>query len=283
MGECSGLRQSQPVKFCICNEIYQGWPLPEIFRHARAAGYDAVEIAPFTIATYVTDISAARRCEIRDQAAAAGIAISGIHWLLAKTEGLHITTEDAAVRRRTAAYLVDLVRFSKELGGKFLILGSPKQRNLAPGVSVEEGCARTLEVVRDAVKVAEDLGQTLCFEPLAPSETNFINRAADAIALTHRLPSPAFKILLDVKAMCSEAKPIPQIIQESRGEFAYFHANDQNLKGPGFGQVDFLPIGAALHEVGYSGFVSVEVFIFDEGPDVIATRSRAHLRRTFGK
>lgn len=283
MGKTSPLLHSQRVQFSICNEIYQGWPLPEIFRHARSAGYDAVEIAPFTIANYVTDIPAIRRREIRDQAAAAGIAISGIHWLLAQTEGLHITTDDAAVRRRTAAYLVELVRFSRDLEGKFLILGSPKQRHLAPGVSVEEGCARTLEVLRDAVKAAEDLGQTICFEPLAPSETNFINLASDAIALTHCLPSTAFKILLDVKAMSSEPKPIPQIILESRGEFAYFHANDENLKGPGFGQVDFLPIGAALRNVGYDGFVSVEVFIFDEGPEVIATRSRAHLRRTFGK
>ena len=81
--------------------------------------------------------------------------------------------------------------------------------------------------------------------------------------------------------MCSEAKPIPQIIRESWPHFAYFHANDKNLKGPGFGDVDFKPIAAALQEVGYQGFVSVEVFNFDEGPEVIATRSLEYLKRTF--
>ena len=106
---------------------------------------------------------------------------------------------------------------------------------------------------------------TICFEPLAPAETNFINTAAEALQFVERLNSPRFQIILDVKAMCSEAKPIPQIIRESWPRFAHFHANDKNLKGPGFGEVDFKPIAAALKEVGYQGFVSVEVFDFSEG------------------
>ena len=124
---------------------------------------------------------------------------------------------------------------------------------------------------------------TICFEPLAPSETNFINTAAEAIQFTQRLSSPKFKIILDTKAMCSEAKPIPQIIRDSWPHFAHFHANDKNLKGPGFGDVDFKPITAALREVGYSGFVSVEVFKFEEGAETIARGSIEYLQRVFGK
>jgi sugar phosphate isomerase/epimerase len=93
--------------------------------------------------------------------------------------------------------------------------------------------------------------------------------------------SPNFKIILDVKAMCTEAKPIPQIIGESCPHFAHFHANDKNLKGPGFGDVDFKPIAAALKQVGYDGYVSVEVFNFDEGPEVIASKSLEYLEATF--
>ena len=90
-------------------------------------------------------------------------------------------------------------------------------------------------------------------------------------------------IILDVKAMCSESKPIPQIIAESAGNFAYFHANDANLKGPGFGDVDFTPIAAALRAANYDGMVSVEVFKFEEGPEVIATKSIEYLRQSFGE
>src|SRR5260370_41569652 len=101
---------------------------------------------------------------------------------------------------------------------------------------------------------AEEGRVTICFEPLAPAETDFINTAREAVEFVQRLPSPSFQIILDVKAMCSESKPIPQIIRESWPHFAHFHANDKNLKGPGFGEVDFKPIAAALKEVGYGGF-----------------------------
>jgi len=269
------------VKFAICNEIFQGWSLEDTFAYAAGTGYDAVEIAPFTIARAVTDVSSSKRTEIKDLAQKNRIAISGIHWVLVQTEGLHLTHPETEVRQRTAAYFQALVDFCADLGGKFIVVGSPKQRNLENNLSFDQGWNYAAGCFRDAVKQAEQRDVTICFEPLAPSETNFINSAAQAIEFVDQFKSPNFKIILDVKAMCSETKPIPQIIEESWPDFAYFHANDKNLKGPGFGEIDFKPIAAALQKVGYRGFVSVEVFKFDEGPQVIAEQSLKTLRDAF--
>ncbi|MDB6028769.1 MAG: Xylose isomerase domain protein barrel [Verrucomicrobiales bacterium] len=247
----------------------------------RKAGYDAIEIAPFTLAKNVNDISETERQRIRSLARNAGLEISGIHWVLVQTEGLHLTAPDQAIRDRTSKYFCDLVNFCADIGGRFMVVGSPKQRNLLEGVSHTQAWSWATEVFRAPVALAEKRGVTICFEPLAPSETNFINTAEEAIRFTKQLASAHFKIILDVKAMCSEAKPIPQIIQESASHLAYFHANDQNLKGPGFGEVDFKPIAAALKDVGYDGFVSVEVFKFEEGPEVIATQSIQYLKTSF--
>jgi sugar phosphate isomerase/epimerase len=271
------------MKFGICNEIFQGWSLPDTFAYAKKAGYDFVEIAPFTVAKSVTDISQEERARIKQQAADAGIGISGIHWVLVQTEGLYLTSPDPEVRARTARYFVELVNFCADLGGKRIIVGSPKQRNLQPGVSYEQAWAFAAEVFRDAVKRAEECEVVICFEPLAPSETDFVNTAEEGIRFAKQFASPAMSVIIDVKAMSSEAKPVPQIIRESAGNFAYFHANDPNLKGPGFGDMDFVPIGQALHEIGYDGVVSVEVFKFEEGPEVIATQSRENLRKAFGE
>ena len=271
------------MKFAICNEIFQTWPIENGIRYAAEVGYDAIEIAPFTISKYVADIPAYQRREIRMLAEKAEIEISGIHWVLAFTEGLHLTDSDHAMRQRTALYLGELVRFCSDLGGSSIVVGSPKQRNLAPEVPFELGWARALEAFKPMVAMAEQLGITVCFEPLAPSETNFINTAEEAIRFTECLQSDRFKIILDVKAMSSEAKSIPEIIRDSWPHFRYFHANDKNLKGPGFGDTDFVPIAKALREVGYDGVVSVEVFNFDEGPEEIATRSLATLKSAFSQ
>ena len=269
------------MKFAICNEIFGKWKLDDAFAYAAKAGYDAIEIAPFTLANSVTDISKAERERIRDAARKNGIQIAGLHWLLVKPEGLYINHPDAGIRSKTARYFCDLVKFCADLDGKIMVAGSPKQRNIMPGVSGEQAEEWALETFREAVALAQDRGVTICFEPLGPTETNFMNTAAESIAFVQRLNSPAFKIILDVKAMCSEAKLIPQIIRESWPRFAHFHANDKNLKGPGFGEVDFKPIAAALDEVGYNGLVSVEVFDFAEGPEVIASKSLEYLRGVF--
>ncbi len=276
-GACT-LRQ---MKFAICNEIFRDWKIEDVFAYAARIGYDGVEISPFTLANSVTDVSAKERQRIREAAARSGIAIAGIHWVLVKPEGLYINHTDAATRERTAQYFCDLVDFCADLGGKIIVVGSPKQRNMLPGVSREQASAWALATFQPAVRKAEQRGITICLEPLAPAETNFVNTAAEAIALVRQSPSANFKIILDAKAMCSESKPAAQIIRESWPHFAHFHANDKNLKGPGFGDVDFRPIAGALREVGYDGFVSVEVFNFEEGAEVIATRSLEYLRRVF--
>ena len=269
------------MKFAICNEIFKGWELESTFAYAKRLGYSAVEIAPFTIANSVTDISAAERQKIRDSAARIGIEIAGIHWVLVKPEGLYMNHTDAAIRERTSDYFRELVDFCADIGGKVIVVGSPKQRNIMPGVSPKQGWDWAGETFRNAVARAEQRQVTVCFEPLGPAETNFINTAADALHFVQQFNSPNFKIILDVKAMCTESKAIPQIIHESFPHFAHFHANDKNLKGPGFGDVDFKPIAAALKQVGYNGYVSVEVFNFDEGPEVIASKSLEYLKTTF--
>jgi sugar phosphate isomerase/epimerase len=269
------------MKFGICNEIFKDWKIDDVFTYCAKAGYDAVEVAPFTLAKYVTEIPAEERRRIRASAAHAGIAISGIHWVLVQAEGVHLTSPDATTRERTAKYFCDLVDFCADIGGRIIVVGSPKQRSLMAGVTAEQAWTWATDLFRPAVKLGEKRDVTICFEPLPAEDTDFINTAAEAVRFTRQLASPNFKVILDVRAMSHETKSIPEIIRQSRDDFAYVHANDKNLKGPGFGDVDFRPIASALREVGYHGTVSVEVFKFDEGPEAIATRSLEYLKRVF--
>src|SRR5258708_2605668 len=103
------------VKFAICNEIFQKWKLEEVFAYAAKLGYDAIEIAPFTLANSVTDISLPERKRIREEAERAGIGIAGLHWLLVKPEGLYLNHPDAAIRQKTAHYFCELLDFCADL------------------------------------------------------------------------------------------------------------------------------------------------------------------------
>jgi len=275
-------RPNGGMRFAICSEIFKEWAFDRTCDFVREAGYEAIEIAPFQFKPLITDITAADREYMRQTAEKAGLVVSAIHWVLAYTEGFHVTHPDCEVRMRTGEYLQAAVDFCADLGGKYVIFGSPKRRDLLPGVTREQGGDWALESIAPAVERGAERGVTFCLEPLGPNESNFLNTAAEAIELVRRLPSPHFQIMLDVKAMSTEGKPIGDVIREASGSFKYLHVNDPNLKGPGFGAVDFVPIGKALREVGYDGFASVEVFNFDEGPERIARESRENLRRDWG-
>src|SRR3954453_6824122 len=98
-------RRTPPmIRLGICNELFEGWEFGDVCRTVKSLGYDGLEIAPFTLAPLITDLNAERRRELRSIAEEAGLAVIGLHWLLAKTEGFYLTTPDAGVRRKTADY-----------------------------------------------------------------------------------------------------------------------------------------------------------------------------------
>ena len=267
------------MKFAICNETFQDWPLDRACASRRSAATRASRSPPSRWPPVRATCRRREREAIRRQVKTAGLEVVGLHWLLAKTEGLHLTSPDAAVRKRTADYLVELARLCGDLGGKVMVLGSPVQRNLAEGMTRDQGMAYAAEVLGAVLPALESLGVVLALEPLGPQETNFLLTAADAVELIERAASSHVRLHLDCKAMVTESTPIVELIRRNRRWLAHFHANDPNRQGPGFGGLDFAPILKALNEVGYEGWVSVEVFDYAPGIERLARESIAYMRR----
>jgi sugar phosphate isomerase/epimerase len=266
------------MRYAICNETFEGWPHERVCRYVADLGYQGLELAPFTLAPRITDVTADRRRELRVQAEGCGLTIIGLHWLLAKTTGLQLTSADAAVRKATADYLVELAHCCRDLGGNLLVFGSPAQRRVPAGATKEQAIGYALDTFRRAASALADCGVTLCLEPLSPPEADFINTAAEGVELLDRLDHPNFKLHLDVKAMSTEQVPATELIRLHAARTAHFHANDPNLRGPGFGATDFVPIFHALRESGYGGWVSVEVFDYKPDPETIARESLHYMR-----
>ncbi|MEI6393924.1 MAG: sugar phosphate isomerase/epimerase family protein [Verrucomicrobiota bacterium] len=271
------------IKFAVCNEMFEKNSFRETCEIASKLGYQGVEIAPYTLAATADGVTAEQRAEIRKAVKDNGLQTVGLHWLLAKTTGLHITTPDDSMYRRTKDYFNVLIDLCHDVEGNVMVIGSPKQRSLVDGQSYEQGWKRAVEMFRGACDKASDAGVTLCIEPLGKTETNFINTVAEGLKLMREINHPNFKVHLDVKAMAAEGKPsIPDIIRSVRAQdIGHFHVNDSNLYGPGMGAIDYGPIALAVREIGWNKWLSVEVFKFDPDPTTIARKSIECLKRYF--
>ena len=272
------------MKFAICNEVFGDRPFADTFSTIRKLGYTGVEIAPVYAAA---GAGAVRYSAGERRADCHGAHAGGGCWArdcgpaldLGQDRGFHLTSTDPTVRRHTAEYLRALVELCADLGGRVMVFGSPQQRNLEAGVSYEDGEAYAAEVLHAVVPACAQFHVTLALEPLGPAEGNFMLTAESAIHLAKLVGPRHCRVNLDVKAMSTEAKPIPDIIRATREWIAHFHANDPNLLGPGMGEVDFAPIFAALQEIDYKGWVSVEPFKYEPSPEEVARKSIEYMRR----
>lgn len=273
------------MKFATCNEPWRESPIEEVFKTARKIGFAGVEIAPFTIADHVDDISAARRKEIVRAAADEGVEIVGLHWLLVSPKGLHLTTPDDAVRARTVEYIQALVHFCADLGGKVMIHGSPAQRNVEPPNTIDDAWKRARDVFAAVAPTCEQRGVTLCIEALAPKETNFIQTAAEAARMADEIGSPGIDIMLDMKAMSSMPDGVLGTTRQYAGRCRHYHANEACGKGIGMplapDEGEPVPLKEALSILkasGYGGWVSVEPFDYNPDPTTVAETAFKALR-----
>jgi sugar phosphate isomerase/epimerase len=266
------------MRYAICNELFQEWSWQRALDLTTKCGYHGWEIAPFTLGDKPTELTAAQRSEMASQIRAAGVEVVGLHWLLAKTQGYHLTTNDCDIRKRTADYLVELSSLCRDLGGSLMVLGSPQQRNFDPEMMThQQATENAVSILQQIAPALERDGVTLCLEPLGPAEGNFWNHAAQAVQVIREIDSPSIRLHLDVKAMSSEGMPIADVIRVNSEWLHHFHANDPNLLGPGMGEVCFEPIFQALGDIEYTGWVSVEVFDYSPGIERIAKESMQNM------
>lgn len=267
------------MKFALCNEMFEARPMAEVCSVASRLGYHGIEIAPFTLAQSALDVTSKKRKEVRRIIEDNGLKTVGLHWLFVGPTGLHMTTTDDSVWRRTKDYMAVLVDSCSDLGGNVLVIGSPKQRNIVAGQTKEGAWKRAVDLFTAVLDRAGERNVTLCLEPLSPKETDFINRVSQGLQMVRQINHPNFKIHLDVKAMCSEPTPVPDIIRSVRADdIGHFHVNDPNLYGPGMGDVDYGPIAEAIKDIGWDKWLSVEVFKYDPDPETIARKSIEYLR-----
>jgi D-psicose/D-tagatose/L-ribulose 3-epimerase len=268
------------MRISLCNEVIAELPFAKQCELAAALGYDGLEIAPYTLSEDPTRLTTAQISALRRAASDAGIAITGLHYLMRAPAGLSITSSDAAQRQRTIEVIRALCGLCAELGGKILVHGSPDQRVLKPG-DEQNGRMHGIECFAAAAKASAEARMTYCIEPLARNQTAYVNTVEDASYIVRAIDSRALRTMIDCSAAGqTEAESVHDLVRRwlPTGLIAHMHFNDPNRRGPGEGELAFAPILAALRAGGYRGNAAIEPFIYQPDGPACAARGIGYIR-----
>ncbi|MHC4174440.1 MAG: sugar phosphate isomerase/epimerase family protein [Planctomycetota bacterium] len=273
-------------KYAMCNESMAKLSWAEQCRIVGNAGYEGIEVAAFTLVKEgVHEISSVRRKEMVSTMKNAGIECTGLHWLLAPPpKGLHFTTPDAAVRRKTIAYLDELIDFCGDLGGHYMIFGSPYQRNTV-GISVEEANKYFAEGLTRVADHAQKRDVMILVEHLGSGATDVVNTMAEALELVKDVNHPAIQIMFDFHNTSDETEPFDVLLKKYYEYIHYIHVQEANGKHLGTGTAvdDYVKSFQTLKDLGYDKWISLEVFDFSPGGKRIAEESIRVLKQLEGK
>jgi len=175
--------------------------------------------------------------------------------------GMNPISDNADIRRRTRQHLVDSIKVTADLGSK--LVGGP----VYSPVGHLPGRRRTSDEWKWAVECFQSLGEplhengiTLALEPLNRFETHFLNTAADAVKLCREIGHASIGVLLDTFHTNIEEKDVAAAFLKTGNELKHVHACENDRGIPGTGHVDFAGIAAALKEIGYEEWITIESF-----------------------
>ena len=269
------------MRIALCNEVIAPMPYPQQCEYAAKLGYDGLEVAPYTLSEEPHQMGSARIAAARAAAEDAGIAVTGLHWLLIKPSGLSISSKDPDVRRRTVDVMLSLIDLCAELGGKYLVHGSPQQRRVEAGETRAAATARARDCFAAIAERAQKAGVVYCIEPLAAETTPLINTLEEAASMVAEIGSSSIKTMIDCSsAGRMEKEPLSALVERwvPKGVIAHVQVNDRNRRGPGQGEQRFAPLFAALKRCRYGGDIAVEPFDYvPDGPGA-AARAIGYIR-----
>jgi len=264
-------------KYSICNEIFEGWSLDKISGFIKPLGYGAIEIAPYTLVENVSELSPSKRQELKKMMVDNGIVCAGLHWLLVSPKGLHITTADKSVRKRSWEYFRRLIDFCADIGGKVMVLGSPEQRK-PHGCSVEESVKNLKDGLIEIAPFAEERNITVLLEPMV-KDCLVVTSMAEAVSMIKEINTPSIQTMMDFRQCTNDPESLDKLVHKYAQYIKHIHTNGLDSTLPGNGSTDFLPVFKALKEINYLHWISLEVFDFSSGAEKIAREAMNHFKR----
>lgn len=231
-------------------------------------GVDAIDIAPGKYFPQPAKASEAQMQEVRHWWAQRGIAIVGMQSLLFGTQGLNLFGPPAT-REAMLAHLAAVCRVGQGVGARWLVFGSPKNRDRS-GLSDVQANEIAVPFFRRLGDIAQTAGVSICLEPNPERYgANFLTRSDDTAAMVAMIDHPAIRMQLDTGSLALSGERVEAVLAADAGLIGHVHASEPDLLPLGDGDSAHAAAAAALRQHRPQQLVTVEM---------VATAQEPHLQ-----
>lgn len=196
--------------------------------------------------------------------------------------------EDNELRLLRVKHTIDCIQIAKELGAKSIstepggpieCIGSLDNNNYNNREQLETLFVEGLKI---AAQVAEENGILILVEP----EPNLlIENSRQFLDIIKTINSKSVKLNFDIGHFYCVREDPARLIYELSDYIEHFHLADiseervHNHLIPGHGSIDFHSVFKAIKGIGYKGFVTVELYPYQENPQATAKIAHEYLKR----
>ena len=276
------------MKLAFSTNAYLNFSFAEAARRLARIGYAGVEVmadVPHAWPAWMLD---EQKQALRDALGRNHLAISNVNAFMmhavndARQRYWHPSwiEPDPHYRRIRVEHTRRALTLARELGAPCITTepGGPVE----PGASWSAALKLFVEGIKPVAEHAEKEGVLLLVEP----EPGLLIETADQfLELMQHVDSPAVGLNFDIgHAFCvgdDPAATIPRVKDYIR----HFHLEDiaatrvHHHLVPGEGAIDFAATFRAIRQIGYDGWVTIELYPYVEDPDDAARRAGQHIQQ----
>ncbi|MBB4301409.1 protein FrlC [Rhodobium orientis] len=257
------------------------YPLDETIRRLARIGYDGIEIGAAAPHAYPDYIDADRRQEIKAVLDANGIACSSMLPAPGGGPGFNVSSPLEAERANAIDQYVKVARLCADLGGKTLLYVAGWQ---VFGTTTDQAWEWSREALRTIAAKAADMGVTVAIEPTS-MDSNLVESCDDAIRMMREVGAPNVKLMFDTIHVLYRSEVPTDYAYRMGADLHHIHLSDTNRNAPSAsGKVDYEALVAALKEIDFKGYVTMEIGFNrrDVDPDYVARSAYEYLKPLVG-
>lgn len=252
------------------------YPLEETIKRIARIGYDGIEIGAAAPHAYPAYLGKERRQEIRQTLQDNGIEVSSMLPAPGGGPGHNVASPLPEERKTAVEQYKQVIELCSDLGGETVLYVAGWQ---IFGTTREQAWEWSHEALTEIAGTAADHGVTIAVEP-TPEDSNLIESCDDAIELMRQASSLNVKLMFDTNHALYRNEVSTDYVYRMGPDLHHVHLSDEGRLPPGAGRCDFVGLVEALKEVGYEGYLAMEIGFNspDVEPDQVARQAYEYIK-----